>query len=402
MLTNEDNDLLQYLMGEDVFTDAKAMEAYAYMSNPDGTMRWVYSQQLKKPTFLNFYSTASLRAKMLSTLIRLAFFVKQSQRVASGNLKLNISKNSRLAKVLDVYPHEGFSIFTGTVGENRKVVIELHDKKEIFVFAKIALTEAAKILVHNEAKCLTYLNTLTLHTMTVPKLLSYNEVDTIGLSNIKPKNFHQDTTLTILHVTALSELYASSHREEKWNELKALDESKQKLTMLLDDFEEVNDLGKHRIQALANKIVLLMNILEENNDDVTVAMSHGDFTPWNMYSSNSVLHLFDWELSQDAMPLMFDLFHFVFQSEIMIKKTTYTEISDVLDKLVGMESTQKLMRDYSVDANKNYIFYLISNVTYYLNKYSKQKDLHEQVFWLIDVWENAIDDSIKKQGIIFK
>ena len=402
MIVNDDRSLIKYLMGKKVFVDDNSAVEFSYISNQDGTIRWIYPKQLKEPYFLNFYSTSSFRARVLSTVIKLAFFTNQSHYVKSGDLKLNILENSLLGKVLHKYPHTGFSIFTGTVGENRKAVIEIHNEKQIFVFVKIALTKAAKILVNNESKCLKYLNSFEFNTIVVPKLLSNNKQDTIGLSNIKPKKFQQNSTLTDIHVKALFELYAKSNSQMKWTDLNALCESKDKAKSLLCDFTLVNDLEKGRIQDLANKILLLVNMLEEKNDEVPVAISHGDFTPWNMYSSNSILHLFDWELSQSNIPLMFDLFHFTFQSEIMIKHAKYIEISNELNKLIQMKSTQKLIDRYSVDFNKNYMFYLVYNVAYYLTKYVKQKQVHEQVFWLMDVWEDAVNDAIDKKGILFE
>lgn len=402
MINSDDRSLIQHLMGEDVLAGNSSAVEFLYILNPDGTIRWIYPKQFKKPYFLSFYSTSSFRAKVLSSIIKLAFFTKQSHRVKSGDLKLNISKGSRLGKVLNEYSYTGFSIFTGTAGENRKAVIELHNDKQPFMFVKIALTDAARMLVSNEAKYLEYLNTFEFSSMVVPKLLNNNEQDTIGLSNIKPQSFKQNHSLSDLHVKALSELYSKSTMQIKWTDLNVLYESRNKAKMLLDDYEVVNDLKKSIVQGLVNKILLLMNMLEEKDDEVTVAISHGDFAPWNMYSSNNILYLFDWELSQNNMPLFFDLFHFVFQSGVMIKHAKYTEIFNELNNLMKMQNMQSLIDNYNVDFNKNYMFYLAYNVTYYLNKYIKQKDLHQQSFWLIDVWEKAINDLLQNKGIILK
>ena len=46
-----------------------------------------------------------------------------------------------------------------------------------------------------------------------------------------------------------------------------------------DDFNVVNDLDKSRVQNLATKLLQLIAGLEENNDTLSVSISHGDFTP---------------------------------------------------------------------------------------------------------------------------
>ena len=58
---------------------------------------------------------------------------------------------------------------------------------------------------------------------------------------------------------------------------------------------------------------------------VPVSMSHGDFTPWNMYLGAQKLHLYDWELSC-RLPLLYDLFHFEFQSAILIRHQSFPSI----------------------------------------------------------------------------
>lgn len=402
MVTNVDRALIEYLTG-DGFSLTKAGDVeFSYISNPDGTIRWLYPKKLKYPSFLSFYSTSSFRAKMLSYIIRLAFFTKQSHLVKSGDLNVDISENSRLGKILKEYSYTGFSVFTGTIGENRKAVIEVHEKQQPLAFIKIALTEAAKLLVENEARCLEHINTYEFNSMVVPKILSNNKQHTIAISNIKPQKFQQKSKLTELHVNALSELYIKSNSQIKWIELASLHESKELAENLLNDFKIPNELHKSRIQNIAKKIILLINMLEENEDEVTVAISHGDFTPWNMYSSKNVLHLFDWELSEDNTPLMFDFFHFIFQSEVMVKHSTYNGIYSECERFLKTNNVLKLSSDFNIDINKNYIFYLVCNISYYLSKYIKQKELHQQVFWLIDVWEDAVNDVINKKGVVFE
>ena len=402
MLNNtEDIKLINYLMGNNAFVRKNESKKFSYISNTDGTIRWLYPSDLKRPTFLNFYSTSSLRAKILSSMIKLAFFAGQRKRIESGELELSIDVDSRLGKVLKAYPNACFSIFTGTVGENRKAVIELHNKERVIAFVKIALTEAAKVLVDNEMHTLKKLSQYRFDRVVVPEILYQNYVDTIGLSNIKPKTFTQAPRLMELHVEALHELYEKTHENVKWSDLDVLQECKKNIEILLADFEVFNDLKKNRIHDLAGKLLKLLDMIEKDEEVTTVALSHGDFTPWNMYV-NEKLYLFDWELSQDNMPLLFDLFHFVFQSEVMIKHTTYNNLVNELKRIVGMKNIQKLFESFQIDVNNNYLFYLSYNISYYLNKYIRQEQLHDQVFWLINIWEDAVNDLISKQGILFE
>lgn len=46
---------------------------YFYFANRDGSLRWVYSESLKSPTFLNFFNQSSLRSKVIKVLISIFF-----------------------------------------------------------------------------------------------------------------------------------------------------------------------------------------------------------------------------------------------------------------------------------------------------------------------------------------
>ena len=401
-MVSEDTSIIQFLTGNMVDTEQAKRKEFSYILNPDDTIRWLYPKNIKRAYFLNFYSTASFRAKILSYVIKLAFFTKQSSRVKSGDITLSISETSPIAKILEGVPYSGYSIFTGTRGENRKAIIEIHDKWRVRLFVKIALTKTAKALVVNEVEKLSYLNKLSFKKMIVPEVLSSDKsMGILSLSNIKPQWYSQRSGITKLHVQAISELYLISHTKKKWGDLYSLQESKSKLKELLNGFDEVNNLNRGRVQGLANKILSLIDIIDKQDAEVTVAIAHGDFTPWNMYCSKNVLYVFDWELSQDNMPLIFDLIHFVFQSNILIKRSCYAKIDQALKKLLKINESQNLIDKFNIDFNKNYLFYLIYNIAYYLDKYIRQKQLHEQAFWLIDVWEDAVDDALKKQGILF-
>jgi hypothetical protein len=229
MIAEADRLLLEHLFGKDALSHSGGTEQFSYISNPDGTIRWLYPADLKTPHFLSFYSTASLRAKILSLLIKTAFFLKQGHRVKSGDIVLHIADDSRLGKILKQYEHSGYSIFTGTVGENRKAVVELHTEGKITSFVKIALTRPAEALVANETACLEDLGVFDLQTLTIPRILGDNRKDTIVLSNIKPERCTQETHLSELHMKALEELYRNTCQKRKWQELETLQEGRKRL-----------------------------------------------------------------------------------------------------------------------------------------------------------------------------
>ena len=75
MVSDEDKQILTHLGAEIINCNRKSISHY-YISNPDKTIRWIYPKSLKYPSFLNFYSASSIKAKILSSIIKILFKIK--------------------------------------------------------------------------------------------------------------------------------------------------------------------------------------------------------------------------------------------------------------------------------------------------------------------------------------
>jgi len=56
------------------------------------------------------------------------------------------------------------------------------------------------------------------------------------------------------------------------------------------------------------------------NEDVAFALSHGDFTPWNILWNEDGAFIFDWESACLEAPVGIDLVHFLFQTGFLLRK----------------------------------------------------------------------------------
>lgn len=59
-----------------------------------------------------------------------------------------------------------------------------------------------------------------------------------------------------------------------------------------------------------------------NDQEITFALSHGDFAPWNMVWSRDKREVFiyDWESANPEVPAGIDLVHFLFQTGFLLRK----------------------------------------------------------------------------------
>jgi len=65
-----------------------------------------------------------------------------------------------------------------------------------------------------------------------------------------------------------------------------------------------------------------LNYIDEalGDKEITFALSHGDFAPWNMIWNDKQVFLYDWESANLEAPAGIDLVHFLFQTGFLLKK----------------------------------------------------------------------------------
>lgn len=379
---------------------AENISEFSYIANPDGSMRWMYPSNLREPTFLSFYNTASFRARAFSALIKLSFLLGLHRFLRSGDILLNVDFDSVLAKATQRNACTGFSIFTGTAGEDRKVIIELNNEGVTKLFVKVGLSESSKRLVITEAKVVARLNEFKFTYLKCPEVLFMDMEGVVELSNIRPKAGRQYARLRGMHVNVLSELSGVSFQKRKWKEILITEKADSKLNRLTEGQVSNNGLKESQVRRLLKKLSTLKSLVC-GDEHFPCGLAHGDFTPWNMYLEDEILYLFDWEHGREGTPLLFDLFHFVFQSEILIRRSSYKKLKSELFRVMELKEAKDLIEKYGIDVNTHYLFYLVSVCSYYLEKYTHQAKLHEQVHWLVGTWEDAVDDILFHNCLVF-
>ena len=372
----------------------KRNDTFYFVPNPDGTIRWIYPKSLKKPSFLSFYNTSSTRAKILASIFRLSFYFRLNKKI-----ELEVFKDSILDRIIKQYKDFNYSIFTGTIGINRKAIIELNQNNSTKYFVKVALTEQSKDLVNNEKETLNELNKYQYQSLIIPKIIESDE-NYITIDNIAPKNQTQSSSLNEIHLNALDEIYSKTVENKSIKDSTYFEVIKENLDELSNTSLNKN-FDKNKIEILIKNMKIILESLNSEKE-ISFAYGHNDFTPWNMFIENDHLYLFDWELAKKDIVLLYDFFHFIFQSQILISKSDYKTIFEVIVTLIKNNSRLKnIVQKYNIDINENYKLYLLYTVSYYLDKYNNQEKLHDQVFWLIDVWFDAFNDLVDKKRTNF-
>ncbi|MBK6446508.1 MAG: hypothetical protein IPF81_14790 [Bacteroidetes bacterium] len=360
------------------------------ISNPDKTLRWIYPVELTKPTFLNLYNASTWKGRLFQGLIKIAFHLGLRSSAASLSFTLYSRQPSRLDNLLQQIDHHQYSIFTGTVGVNRKCIVEVNSKGKTTHFIKIPLNTHSGFLIRNEKQMLEAMKNSGFKSMTTPRVIHVEEMDAEVVDNIKPEKVIHSTEFTALHAGALVELYMKNLTAEKIR-------SSEFAERVIQNIYLVKKNVMKKSLPVAEQLLEKLQVLQKNIDlssTVHFGISHGDFTPWNMYSSENKLHVYDWELARRDAPVLFDLFHFIFQKEVMIRKSSLEKIEAEIRKALDLPAIKEFIKVFKIDAELHYKLYLLSTISYYLNVYLLQEKLHPQAYWLMDTWDEALSRTL--------
>jgi thymidylate kinase len=360
---------------------------FSFINNSDGSIRWIFPTDLNRPGFLNFYNSANTKAIIFSKVLKVIFHLGLSRFFRSGSFRVHSRYGKGLLFWISKQAYSQFSIFTGTVGPNRKAIIELSQMGRTRAFIKYALSKQSEELIQNEISTLRWLKTCKLHTIQIPELITSHKHQAV-LENIKPEGITSSAKFSEVHFKALFELFTSSMHTNTVKETDYWNQIETQIQQITND--DAVPYSKNILKNLKR-----LSGLIQTDAKVILSRSHGDFTPWNMYPQGERLFLYDWELSQAAVPVFHDLFHYIFQSEILLFHSDFLKIQASIDGIIEKPYSQRLIEFYHIDIGLNYSLYLLNNISYYLLIYQKQDHLHMQVSWLLKAWNDALLFQVK-------
>lgn len=350
-----------------------------YLNNPDGTIRWAWPAGSNKGSFLHFYAAGSLKAKMAAKLLRLLSILGLSKLFRSGQVRLFLSTIEKHLLMQNL--GDDFAIFTGTVGPNRKALIWLTNNGQP-TFIKIALSETSASIIKNEQETLSEIDSLKMSSIAFPKVSKYlNGV--LEITDVRNTQQWRENNISTQHLKAIIDMTQQTLGQTEiantkfWSKLQA---TINQLQLIQDDRLPVN---------LIRKLVLLSGQIDTKKK-ICTSLYHGDFTPWNMFVSKEKLHVYDWELSEKEQPALWDGFHFIIQSSILVHRDRTSTILSKLDAFMESFEINELVKKHQIDSALHLDLYLLQNISYYLDVYSKQPEWHMQVQWLLRTWNELL------------
>lgn len=354
--------------------------------NRDKTIRWIFPDGMRCPEFLRFYNIGSLRSRAIAIFFKLIFH-SRIYKVFYDFILIPLDDLNESVLNLNI-PHDSYVVFTGTVGENRKIVISFLSGDEVVCFIKVPITEKSLKNINNEEFILSGLARIDPISFDFPRLISNSKDGYIAISNIRPAKIFNNWGFGEKHIAFMSEMIFKTFKKKVLNESNFYHQICNNLSEIDHVVEIKNGLDFNRIVNLVGMVHKLIDKLKHNV--IPMSYAHGDFTPWNIFIGAEKLHIYDWELGAVEFPAMFDLFHYVFQSYTMFNNGGYDLIKNELEKIFNIQGVLAIVEKYSIDLVSMKTLYLSYTISYYLQLYVKQNPIHIQATWLIDNWENAL------------
>jgi thymidylate kinase len=390
-----------WLVEFDAFDTYTGMDSrtWSYINNPDGSPRWLYPSNLRKPRFLAFYNFSYWKASLYKFLVKLAFSLRVSALVRDGGIVVHHSQPLHVETLTGnaadyamfpgktgQKPKKDYAIFTGTAGPNRKAVIAEGKGARIESFLKIALNDRSAENIANEYNSLCLLRHLPIKDLVIPTVSALDRFS-IRVSNVKPVSPRLPREFGACHWQLLRGLFHASFERKNYRQLAISDETGKRLRRLAAH-PRLTEIGRGR--ELFDRLVAIEQQLYATNPVVGTALSHGDLTPWNVYSKDNKVFVYDWEFCRHSMPVLFDFFHYVIQGKVFAAAPSARDLQAELDSLLSEPARARFLREQGLDAGFYLQLYLLFNGAYYLEVYLEQELLHKEGYRLLSMWSELL------------
>ncbi|MCW1300578.1 MAG: hypothetical protein OH363_04750 [Candidatus Parvarchaeota archaeon] len=291
------------------------------------------------------YSPASIRGKMFKTIgqfMATTGFFSVLGRLKSFSINdLSISETVRaiirsdslkaLVEDWERYLQISPLLVALSLGRDspfRKVTALLFDLKgKPVALAKVGATKEAHSLIKNETNALSFMAQNQMEEYS-PRLLGFGQTGALvwmlqePLLEGRPSSIKLGyAQLKFLGAMANKTFCSAKDREEQLQFFRSFCRLlKQNVSPSNSDFATNRTLFDSMVgNAYAA-------IEQQKWEDWNFAAAHGDFAPWNLRVSGKRLVVLDWEYFLPCMPVGWDLLHYIFQVERLVKRRSIMDI----------------------------------------------------------------------------
>ena len=351
-----------------------------YINQPKGHMRWLYQGHNLK-SVLSFYNASGKRGKLIAKTIRLCSQLRLQKLVTSGSLKIYSKKSLKLDNSIANLCTD-YSIFMGTPGLQRSILVALIVKNKVTQFLKIPTNNASTQLIKHEKEAILSLRSISTPLLKVPDFFLTKNSNALLMENLQKNNSIRTDEFKTIHAEFIADNFIKNIKKTKLMNCEFW--FKTKTSFELSKFSASPQLSK--LGQLGRKVIKLI----DERIDICTNWAHGDFTPWNMVITDNKIALYDWELFINQAPAFYDLFHFHYQKGILMDHSSLDTIQMQLDSTFQITVLRHLILEKALDIQLYNRLYLLSTISYFIEVFDQQ-EISIQNQWQINTWSGALN-----------
>lgn len=344
---------------------------FKYLPVKDGRAYLLPLKRKPAENGLLLYNAQSEKAKVLKALLKKRYIIGLSSLLLNSvsvmtSRGLNVHEKSEVLifeylKELMNLGELDFALSLGTPGPHRKPVIQINNREGIVIgYVKVGWNEVTNSLVRNEADTIKKLSGTSFGSFGMPSVLHagwwHDRYFTV-LSSPESHLLPASKTLNSMYMNVINDL-------ADFNSRSMLVRESDFWAVLLNRVNKVKN-GYFRSVLKQKGILRIEKVL--NNISLPFHMSHGDFAPWNSYAGNGKIFLYDWEYARPYTPAGYDLFHYIFQTNVFLEKRNSDELhtSVLSDSLNGLTKKYWEKLGISRDSlNTLFLLYLLDRFSF--------------------------------------
>jgi len=363
--------------------DAFKTEKLNLIQAPNGTVRYMFQAEDKSYSFLDFLPIPSLRSRIIKKGLQLTLKLGLKKLIAK-NIHISYQEQPKYKSLAEGIDYDHFSIFLGTPGFWRKPVMQLIKNQKAIQYLKIGITPQTYDLVEKERFNLRMIKGYQLNQISIPKINSIKSNGILSLKAIPLKDKKQINRFSNHHFLCIKELMLKSMRMEKLSRTPFFEE-------ILDQMYDLRITANPNqdIKKLLFQLSDLKSTIQKDKYCYT-SLAHGDLTPWNTALVSNSMYVFDWEMALTGAPLLYDVFNFIYQSEILVNRSGIKGVEREIQKLQEDEEFVDFIARFNIDIAANHKLYLLHMVSKNLSLMTRQSQISQDQKLLIENWKIAL------------
>jgi len=345
-----------------------------------GTIKYLFKKNTSKFQFLDFFQSTTIKSKLIKFAIK--NIIRFNQIHLIGKQFNVLCKNTPHFKQIINENFQDYSIFLGTPGYWRKPVIQLIKHNLVTHYVKFSTTHQTNYLIKKEKENLRIIKTFNLQKMITPNSNNSQKSNLLIQKAFKVNKMKRITHINEIIFGSIEELSLKTMTHKKLEYTSFFTEIINQMSFLKDTSNQVDEKIYFHLKNLQKTI--------KTTQYMFTSTAHGDFAPWNLFRNKSDLYVYDWEMMISEAPLLYDAYHFIYQSEILVNRKGIIEIENEINNFYKQPDVATYIERYKIDVNFHHNLYLLHVISKNIMLMSQQANISDDQYLLLKTWKCAL------------